>query len=148
MDYKKPITELLDKVRKAYIEDQQAKGIRSSGKSADSLKIEAGTTSGTLTGVMYFRQQRDGRKPGKFPPISAILDWIRAKGIQPIDITERSLAFLIARKIARQGTDIYQGKREGLDPDEQIEKFVEEFRKNIVSNFRTEVVKSLKAVSQ
>ena len=59
-----------------------------------------------------------GRKPGgKFPPKHAILDWMKAKKIKPKKIngktiTEDSLAFLIRRKIARDGiekTNLYEG---------------------------------------
>ena len=107
MNFTKPISKLLDEVKKAFIQDQIDKGIKSSGASAKSIKKESKETSGTLTGDAYFYQQRHGRKPGRFPPISAIISWIQAKGIQPTDISEKSLAFLIARKISKQGTDIY-----------------------------------------
>lgn len=136
------ISILLDEVRKAYVDDQKAKGIRASGKSADSLRIETKETSGALYGARYFYQQKFGRKPGKFPPISAILDWIKTKGIQS-DIPERSLAFLIARKIAMSGTDIYQRKREGLNVEEKIKELVKEFRKSIVKDLKGEIIKSL-----
>lgn len=136
------ISILLDGVRQAYVDDQKAKGIRASGKSADSLRIEIKENSGTLYGAGYFYQQKFGRKPGKFPPISSILDWIKTKGIQS-DIPERSLAFLIARKIAMSGTDIYQRKREGLNVEEKIKELVKEFRKSIVKDLKGEIIKSL-----
>lgn len=137
MNFTRPISKLLDEVKKAYIEDQEAKGIRASGKSAKSLRKHPKPTSGTLTGAKYFFQQRHGRRPGKFPPIDDILNWIRAKGIQPgmyqptpktgqkipkpRQMTERQLAFLFAQKIAERGTDVYLGKRPGLNPDAKVE---------------------------
>lgn len=62
----------------------------------------------------YWKYLEYGRKPGKFPPISAIENWIKVKRILPHSITLKSgktvlptipqLSFLIARKIARDGT--------------------------------------------
>lgn len=148
MDFKKPISELLDEVRKAYIDRQREQGIRASGESADTLRPDPKQTSGALYGARYFTQQKLGRRPGKFPPISDILDWIRYKGIQPTDISERSLAFIIARKIAQQGTDVHQGKREGLDVEDRVAKSVDEFRAKLVAGFRANIVQSLKDVSR
>jgi len=49
-----------------------------------------------------------GRRPnaGKMPPIQAIEDWIKAKGIKPIEdkMSTSTLAYLIARKISLEGT--------------------------------------------
>lgn len=137
---------LLDGVRKAYIDDQKAKGIRASGKSAESLRIETKDASGTLYGARYFIQQTVGRKPGKFPPIDDILDWIRVKNISPRDskTTERQLAFLFARKIAQSGTDIFLGRRPGLDVDEKIKELIKEFKENLAKDVKGEIVKTLK----
>lgn len=55
-----------------------------------------------------------GRKPGKFPPVGAILDWIEQKGILPKPDakgripSKQSLAFLIGRAIAEKGTILHQ----------------------------------------
>lgn len=140
------ISTLLNGVRQAYIDDQKAKGIRSSGKSAESLRPEVTENSGTLYGAKYFYQQKHGRRPGKFPPIDDILNWIRAKGITPRDpkTSERSLAFLFARKIAEKGTDIYEGKRPALDVEEKVKVLVEQFRKSLTQDIRTEIIQALK----
>ena len=145
MDISQSIGVLLDGVREAYIADQKAKGIRSSGKSAESLRIETKPMSGTVYGAKYFIQQTVGRKPGKFPPLDDIISWIRAKKIKPEGkTTERQLAFLFARKIAQKGTDIYQGKRQGINIDEQVKKLNEEFLKNITGQLKTQFGKTLK----
>lgn len=146
MDVPQSIGTLLNSIREAYIKEQKDKGIRSSGKSAESLRISVDSNSGQLTGAKYFIQQTVGRKPGKFPPIDDILDWIRAKKISPRDAktTERQLAFLFARKIAQSGTDIFQGKRPGLDMDEIIKKLVSEFMKSFAKDTKAEIIQSLK----
>lgn len=57
----------------------------------------------------YWKYVENGRKPGKFPPINKILNWIKVKPVIPRPMnglkppTEPQLAFLIARKIARDG---------------------------------------------
>ena len=140
------IETLLNGVREAYISDQAAKGIKASGKSAASLRIEVTENQGTLYGQSYFYQQKHGRRPGKFPPIDDILDWIREKRITPKDskTTERQLAFLFARKIAQRGTDIFEGKRPALEVQEQIKKLTEEFIKNFSKDFKAEIIQAMK----
>ncbi len=137
---------LLNQIRGAYIKEQTDKGIRASGKSAESLQIKVDGTTGTLSGAKYFIQQTVGRKPGKFPPIDDILDWIRAKHITPKDpkTSERQLAFLFARKIAQSGTDIFQGRRPGLDIDEIVKNLVAEFMKTLMGDVKNQIVTTLK----
>lgn len=137
------IDELLTGVQKAYIEDQTNKGIRASGKSASTLRKESTESSGTLYGAKYFYQQKHGRKPGKFPPIDSIIEWIRAKGIVPRETTERSLAFIIARKIAQQGTDIYLKRREGINVDDKVKELVKKFQESLSKDIRLKLTKSL-----
>lgn len=146
MNYTKSISKLLTEIKKAYIADQEAKGIRSSGASAKSLRTKANPTSGTLTGSAYFYQQMHGRRPGKFPPISEILEWIKIKGITPRDSSTsiKSLAFLFARKIAQSGTDIYQKKRPALDPGEKVQTLVAAFSREIGKDLRKEIITALK----
>ena len=56
----------------------------------------------------YWKYVEYGRKAGKRPPMSAIEEWIRVKPVVPNAINgripdTRQLAFLIARKIGRDG---------------------------------------------
>lgn len=58
----------------------------------------------------YWQYVEYGRRAGKQPPIEAIEDWIRIKPIIPYPINgkvpdTRQLAFLIARKIGREGIE-------------------------------------------
>lgn len=57
----------------------------------------------------YWKYVEYGRRSGKFPPVDKILNWIRVKPVLPRPYngklpTEQQLAFLISRKIAREGT--------------------------------------------
>lgn len=59
----------------------------------------------------YWRWVEYGRRPGKYPPPGAILRWVQIKPIiarpdkRGIVPTDRSLAFLIGRKIAKEGIE-------------------------------------------
>ena len=56
----------------------------------------------------YWKYVENGRKSGKFPPISAIREWVKVKPVMPRPYngklpTENQLAFLISRSIAKKG---------------------------------------------
>lgn len=59
----------------------------------------------------YWKYIESGRKPGKFPPVNAILEWIKVKPVLPRPMkngklpTDKQLAFLISRKIAEEGIE-------------------------------------------
>lgn len=87
-------------------------GMRASGDFKDSLGVRATDKRGQLLGNSYAEQLEEGRKSGKFPPVEAIRKWIVDKGIVSNikgNISVSSLAFLIGRKISKQGW-----KREGF----------------------------------
>ena len=58
----------------------------------------------------YWEYANDGRRPGKMPPVNVIADWVRRRNITPYALkngklpTEDQLAFMIAKKIGRDGT--------------------------------------------
>ena len=98
--------EEFEKLRLELIEAYDRKGMRASGKWADALEVIQGENSVKLLGLDYSQQLETGRRAGGFPPMDAIKQWIDDKGIMAKvegNITKSSLAFLIARKIARQG---------------------------------------------
>lgn len=76
--------------------------------------------SGSISLANYWKYVEYGRKPGKFPPQNKILDWIKIKPVIPrpvngIKPTEKQLAFLISRKIARDGIEPGNQFKEALD---------------------------------
>jgi len=91
-------------IRSAY----ETAGRSASGLAGRSLsvKVEAqgSRVVGTMTGAHYWYYIEHGRKPGKRPPVASIEQWIEDKRIPLDGITKKSLAFLIARKIGREGT--------------------------------------------
>lgn len=72
------------------------------------LTVTQSKIIGALSVKDYWKYVENGRKPGKFPPIANIRKWIDAKPVVPrpangIKPSKEQLAFLIARKIARDG---------------------------------------------
>lgn len=133
----------MQKVVAAYRQDQIDKNIRASGASGDAFRSEADFDSGKVFGKAYVYFQMNGRRPGGFPPLESIIQWIQDKGITP-DIPIRSLAFLIARKIAKTGTDIYQRKRPALSIEDKIKGYREELAKNLLKGTTEEVIQKIR----
>lgn len=109
------IEDILKKEFDSIIVDLKTKhiqlGMKASGKWIEGLENVSSGTTGKVIGEDYTYQLVNGRKEGKFPPVQAIKQWIIDKGIVNKirgEISVSSLAFLIARKIAREGTKYYQ----------------------------------------
>ena len=84
-------------------------------------EIAGGTFECSLSLAPHWKYVENGRRPGKFPPIDNnvpsgftsggnILDWVNAKPqlarpnrLNGKEITQKQLAFLVARKIATKG---------------------------------------------
>lgn len=139
---KQSITIYFKKVIDDIKRDQSEKGMVASGRSAGSLRFTVTPNEGKLFGANYFRHQREGRGPGGFPPIQALEDWIRAKGIQP-DTTIEYMAFAIAKKMAQRGSDIFQGKKPGLDLDGIIERNLPLLAENLLKGTVERITKRL-----
>lgn len=89
--------------------------------------IEYEVTRGDFTYTIYVKMKdywyyvENGRKAGKWPPIQNILDWIKIKPVLPRPNAEgklptpQQLAFLIARKIGKEGTEGTQDLRKATD---------------------------------
>lgn len=103
MNYKDIIFSELKLIKDELIKQYDAKGMRASGNFANSLEVIQKPNGAELWGANYTEQLEKGRDAGKFPTINAIEQWIKDKGIPYENITISSLAFLIARKISREG---------------------------------------------
>lgn len=134
---------LLENIKSDIIQDQVDKRIIASGGSAASLTVDAKETSGELSGSESFYYQWKGRGPGKPPPTNVILEWIESKRIQPDGISIESLAFLIARKIGNEGSDIYLRERPGLALDQIFESNLELFEKEIEEVYAQKLSKQI-----
>ena len=53
--------------------------------------------------ILYHDVREEGRRPGRMPPVAALIPWVGSKlGVPPGD-ERRQVAFLVARKIGRRG---------------------------------------------
>lgn len=85
-----------------------AKKYEELGNLSNPVSYEIGELQITVHLPSYAQYIEYGRGPGRFPPIEAIQNWMTAKHIVPReDRTVPQVSYLIARKIAREGT---QGK--------------------------------------
>lgn len=100
--------ELADKYKRNLVNDDAV----DSGKLINSIRyiFNKNNTSFEISMEMaeYWKYVENGRKSGKFPPISAIREWVKVKRVIPRPYngklpTENQLAFLIARSISKNG---------------------------------------------
>jgi hypothetical protein len=92
----------MEALRDEILQVYNASGKRTSGEFEKGLEVIYEPNKATLMGYEYL----GGRRAGKMPPLKAIEDWVKAKGLKPIEseMTTSTLAYLIARKIAKEGT--------------------------------------------
>lgn len=111
------IFEELEDLRKRIISNIDSTGRRASGRTSGSMHTDVSENRGILFGRMAFETLETGRKPGKVPVgfYQIIKQWVIDKGISFDSQSERnSFAYLVSRKIAREGTQLY---RMGSDAD-------------------------------
>lgn len=119
------------------LEKSLAYRLKIKGKSIDISIYAKGKAS------QYFLARENGRRPGKQPPVSAILEWMRIKPIRLRDkesgkikksteSLKKQVAFLIARKIGRDGIKGWKAFDYAMENiwDEYEAKLVEAFGKD------------------
>lgn len=141
-----PIENIVAKFTEAYKQQLISDGKKATGNLISSVRgyVEY---NGTVLSVMfdiadYWKYVEYGRKPGKFPPIDKIRQWIKVKPILPRPgkngklPTENQLAYLIARKIARKG----------IPATHSMSKTVNSFnlRSQIMKELERQVIKEIK----
>lgn len=104
---------IAEEIATKYKQNLESEGINASGALSDSVDhwdvdFDGQTFQITLNLEQYWYYVENGRKPGKMPPIKVIKDWIQVKRIVPRPLRGKvpspdQLAFLIARKIGRDG---------------------------------------------
>jgi hypothetical protein len=146
-----------EEIKKDLIKSYEEKKIKASGKWAKSLEVEVIQKeykhTARIFGEKYTEQLVFGRKPGAFPPIKAIEQWIKDKGIQPIEknLKISSLAFLIARKISQEGTKYYkQGGNDFIEKiitPQRIQEIIDKVSELNVTVFTRGLIEQLKQVA-
>lgn len=98
----------LEALKQKVIENQKNSGLVASGRTIASMKVEVTEDGGVLWGRSAFGTLETGRKGGKVPAgfWKIIRQWMDDKGIQ-VEKPD-SFAYLVARKIAREGTQLFR----------------------------------------
>lgn len=138
-DIKGILDEELESLRQRIIENHIRAGQKASGKTISSLRVYVNDNQGTLFGRQAFGVLETGRKPGKVPKgfYQTIQQWVKDKGIQVEN--PKSFAYLVARKIAREGTELHrQGGRADIYSPE-IEKTTQEIMNRAFAVFKDDV---------
>lgn len=124
---------LIKNIRSNYLKDNR----KASGKFGNDLNYtiieqEKGYDL-IIKSSSYSQAMLYGRKPGGYPPIQAIKDWMAFKNIKPDDpnISQNELAYMIRNKIASKGTLAPNKHNDG----KLVEKsFTDDMRSELVKN--------------
>lgn len=102
-------------------------GKKATGELISSIKpmtplLVNGTFQCSLSLAPHWKYVENGRRPGKFPPIANILDWVKTKPqlarpnrLDRKELAPKQLAFLVARKIATKGIQPGNQLEEAID---------------------------------
>ena len=136
------------------------KGMRASGKFADSLEVKQTIRGVQLWGLSYAQQLETGRRkdgsgtgPEWSNPKEDIIQWIKDKGIANRiqgEISISSLAYLIIRKIRKEGW-----KREGhggveliseVITEQRIQSIIDKVGEEVLIKYTSDIIKMIKAI--
>ena len=97
---------------------QRTTPVGSTGILKRSWDIDVIKTEGNLTGKIYNTAPNSfhrllGRGSGRMPPITPLFEWTKAK-IEPDEKKAKRIAFLIAKKIGRSGTQRFVKNKNNL----------------------------------
>lgn len=118
-----------------------------------SFRHEETNEGGQAFAADYLKYLVYGRGPGKMPPLDNIIEWVE-KNIKNTTrenkdgtfstVPYASVAYAIAVKIAKEGTDIYTGKKQGIDFLGVMEKNMPDLLKTLARNEAINIATSLK----
>ena len=143
IDTNKILTSTGQKLVSDLKEEFDKKDLNFTNKAKNSLSFSVSNNKLKIDGLMRIIVLNSGRKPGTFPPIEPILDWVRGKlGISD-EKEARSVAFVIARKISQSGTDILTDRAKGLQIDLLVDKITtdmhDEFSNQLNNSVGTQI---------
>ena len=135
------------------IEKSFSAPVSASGRLANSLRYEITDSQLIIWGEDYIYFSIYGRSPTKNAGSGTVKDkikqWIKDKGITS-DISDNQLAYLISRKIHREGNSIYlfSGKKntgllDNVITQQMVKEFNDKFTKQIEADIAEEFKKDL-----
>lgn len=117
-----------------YRQNIDSTGTTATGKLANNISFEV-VQENNLYAVDFFLEDywkyvEFGRRPGKWPNIKAIENWIKVKRIAP---RFNNLTYLISRKIALKG----------IEPKELLTKSIDTFQENYIELIEEAITKDI-----
>lgn len=122
IDIRRILTSALEEAKVKIQQNLASTGTNASGRTSQSLTVEVDGNTGVLYGRQAFGTVETGRKPGRVPYNfrDIIYQWMQDKGVhakvegrRSQESADRSMAYIIARKIANEGSKLYRD--EGRD---------------------------------
>lgn len=120
-----------------------------SGQAADSVRYRLTETGFQIyvsgKAVAYFDTLETGRKSGKAPPSSALKEWVETRNLPSLwKMSADSIAFLVARKIGKEGTTVYQqGGGTGIIKDFINPERLKELRDSVIPILIEDITKMI-----
>ncbi len=148
-DYTSTLDKLGSELVSSIRDKIKSSGAYATGKTSNSLRFESRPLRFTLYGSNAFNFIEVGRGPGGMPPIDNIKEWIKAKGIVPSgNGTISGLAYGIAKKISKQGTDLYANNEVRDIYTNEVGEFITKLQQEIGEKVRlktsNEITRSIK----
>ena len=133
-------TFVLEETKKNIIQQYETLGLRASGFFANNIQVKGRELIIPKYGE-YISDNASPKGVKKAPRLGSgiIQEWARQKGVQfrredGTFMSRDSTAFLISRKIWRDGTDIRQGKRKGIDYEAAVTKALNDNLDNLAND--------------
>lgn len=145
---KQILTDFFNALKAEVIQEQERQGRVASGKSISEYEVEANNDQATLYGVNYVGTLETGRKAGKVPFgfTQIILKWMADKSLfsAESETKKKSIAYLIARKIEKEGTALHrQGGNSGIISNIITRERLKVFTDKLLVSFQNESVSQI-----
>lgn len=134
---------LVEQFNQSIRDDLSFKNIDDTGEAASSMRIEVNENKNSVTsyGIFYMYYLDKGRGPGKFPPVNVITDWAVNK---PVEISP----YLIGRKIAREGTEIFKNSSKGIELDNKRKELLNKLKQESPKWAKQDLLVKMKGINK
>ncbi|WP_277099091.1 hypothetical protein [Coprobacter secundus] len=122
------ISQELETLKNRIIDNIYRTKRNASGKTINSLRVEASGNEGILFGRKYFGTLETGRGPGKIPKDfqSIIAQWAVDKGLfSPDDYKLKTFSYFVSKKISDKGTKLFRNGGDNEVYSQEIPKTIE-----------------------
>lgn len=141
------IRETLNEVVESYLKPKFiALGMNASGQWLQSLEVRTSLNRGEIWGADYTYYLSEGRRPGKKPPITPLVQWVGNKfGLYGREAV--SAAYAISNKIAKEGTEYYPDGTDLLRvlQSEEVQQFIiKKIGDYLIEQTRLEILERIK----